>query len=84
MFVLVPMLIIAAGLTLALCIAIAGRKLSRRTGHLYCMVIAGLECMFMPFGTVLGILTILVLIRPSVRAKFGLETQTDVVLPIGK
>jgi hypothetical protein len=59
------------GLSLAICIAVAGRKLDRRTGHLYCLVIAGLECFFMPFGTVLGVLTILVLIRPSVKLMFG-------------
>ena len=33
-------------------------------------VVAGIECIFMPFGTVLGVLTLLVLMRPSVKALF--------------
>jgi hypothetical protein len=70
-FILVPLVIIVTGLTVSLCIFVAGQKLSRRTGHLYCLVIAGVECAFMPFGTVLGILTILVLTRPSVKILFG-------------
>jgi len=32
---------------------------------------AGVECMFMPFGTVLGVFTIIVLMRPSVKEIFG-------------
>ena len=31
---------------------------------------AAIECMFFPFGTVLGVLTIIVLIRPSVKPLF--------------
>ena len=70
LFVLFPLGLIAMGLTIAVSIAVAGRKLGRRTGHLYCLVVAGLECVFMPFGTVLGVLTILVLMRPSVKLLF--------------
>jgi len=69
---------IAAGLiaillmwALAIAVFTAGRKLRQRTGYLYCLVIAAFECMFMPFGTVLGIFTILVLSRPSVKTLFG-------------
>jgi hypothetical protein len=40
---------------------------------LYCLVVAGIECIFMPFGTVLGVFTIIVLMRPSVRNLFGVE-----------
>ena len=68
--ILFPLVFIVMGLTLAIHIAVAGRRLNQRTGHLYCLVIAGLECFFMPFGTVLGVLTILLLLRPSVKAMF--------------
>jgi len=56
---------------IAIAILVAGRKLSARTGHLYCLVVAGLECMFMPIGTVLGVFTIIVLLRPTVQELFG-------------
>ena len=58
------------GWTLAVAMAIAGRKLAVRRSYTYCLVVAGIECLFMPFGTVLGVFTIIVLIRPSVKALF--------------
>ncbi len=64
-------LFIIAGWTLAVLVFFAGRNLSRRTNHTFCMIIAGLECLFMPVGTVLGVFTIIVLARNSVKALFG-------------
>ena len=37
---------------------------------MYCLVMAGIECLFMPFGTVLGVFTIIVLMRESVKEMF--------------
>lgn len=71
LFIVLPLVFIAVGLTMASCIALAGRRLMQRNGHLYCLVVAGIECCFFPFGTVLGVLTILVLTRPMVRQAFG-------------
>jgi hypothetical protein len=34
------------------------------------MVIAAIQCAFTPFGTVLGVFTLIVLVRPSVKALF--------------
>jgi hypothetical protein len=34
------------------------------------MAMAGIECVFMPFGTVLGVFTIIVLVREDVKAMF--------------
>jgi hypothetical protein len=51
-------------------IVAAGVKLSRRTSRTFCLVVAGLECLNMPLGTILGIFTIIVLMRDSVRALF--------------
>jgi hypothetical protein len=48
----------------------AGRFLARRKHHLFCLVVAGVECLFFPFGTVLGVFTIIVLMRPSVQQAF--------------
>ncbi len=35
------------------------------------LVMAGIECLFMPFGTALGVFTIIVLIRDDVKTMFG-------------
>ena len=59
------------GQSLAICIIIAGRFLARRKRYLFVFVIACCECLFMPFGTVLGVFTIVLLSRESVKAAFS-------------
>jgi hypothetical protein len=68
--VVVASAIIVSGWTLAVCLMVAGRNLARRRHYTFCLVMAAIACTFMPFGTVLGVFTILVLIRPSVRVLF--------------
>lgn len=60
-------------LALAFLIGGVGWYLNRRKNYTYCIVVSALECIFVPIGTVLGILTLIVLLRPSVRELFGLE-----------
>lgn len=74
-FVIVPAIFIIGGLALAICVAGAGRRLRIHTGYTYCLVIAGIECIFMPVGTALGVFTIIVLMRPSVRELFGVDER---------
>ncbi|HUO85419.1 MAG TPA: hypothetical protein VM534_09930, partial [Thermoanaerobaculia bacterium] len=69
-FACVASLLIVFGLTFAACILTMGRFLEQRKHHTFCLVMAGVECLFMPFGTVLGVFTIIVLSRPSVKAMF--------------
>jgi hypothetical protein len=71
-FIVIPGLIILFGWTLAMLMAVAGRRLQLRTSYTYCLVVAGVECLLMPYGTILGVFTIVVLMRDSVRAIFGL------------
>ena len=60
------------GWTLAVCTVVAGRSLAQRKRYLFCLVLAGVMAMTcMPFGTVLGVFTIIVLMRPSVKQAFG-------------
>src|SRR5262245_21790256 len=62
---------ILAGWALAGLVALAGKRLAQRTHYTYCLVIAAISCMFMPMGTVLGVFTLIVLLRPSVKVLFG-------------
>lgn len=69
-------IVVGAGLMLlgwafAVFAIITGRYLARQVHYLFCMVMAAIECMFMPFGTVLGIFTIIVLAKPSVKKMFA-------------
>ena len=63
-------MMILFGLAVSASIVFAGRSLARRRHYTFCLVIAGIECMFMPFGTVLGVFTIVVLMRESVKPLF--------------
>lgn len=62
---------ILTGLTFAVGVLFAGRNLAKRTRYTFCLVMAGIECIFVPFGTVLGVLTIIVLMKEPVKAIFG-------------
>lgn len=52
------------------CNILAARHLARRANHTFTMVVAGLNCFQIPFGTALGVFTIIVLNRPSVRSAY--------------
>ncbi len=58
------------GWAATICIFLTGRFISKRTHWLFCVVVSGVACMFMPFGTVLGVFALIVLNRPSVRKLF--------------
>lgn len=69
-FVMVPLVLMVLGWSLAGCMIAAGKCLAVRRHYMFCMVMAGFECLIVPFGTVLGVFTIVVLQRPSVKAMF--------------
>jgi hypothetical protein len=49
---------------------LSGLFMQRRTHRTFSLVVAGLDCLQMPFGTILGVFTIVVLMRDSVRASY--------------
>ncbi|HXN50153.1 MAG TPA: hypothetical protein VN893_26120 [Bryobacteraceae bacterium] len=59
------------GLGFSACLALTGRFLAQRRHRLFCQVIAGINCLFLPYGTVLGVFTFMVLTRPSAQALFA-------------
>jgi hypothetical protein len=58
---------ILVGWTFAALVLIAGRCIAHRNRYTFCFVLACVECLWMPFGPCLGVFTILVLNRQSVR-----------------
>lgn len=54
----------------AACIAIGGRFLKKRKKYPFCFVAATLSCLFIPIGTILGIFTIILLMKPQVKEQF--------------
>lgn len=72
-FIGMALLMILMMWAMAVAVWLAGSRLKNRTNYTYCLVVAAVACTFMPFGTVLGVFTIIVLMRPSVKALFGIE-----------
>ena len=70
-FVGVGSFLFLLGIAMAICILIAGRCLSRRKAYSFALVMACIECLFVPFGTILGVFTIIVLSREPVKALFS-------------
>jgi hypothetical protein len=62
------------GLAMAICILIAGRSLALRKRYTFALVMACIECLFIPLGTILGVFTIVVISRESVRGLFSTAT----------
>jgi hypothetical protein len=73
-FAVIGLLLFIIGVVMAICILIAGRSLALRKRYTFALVIACIECLFVPFGTILGVFTIVALSRESVRALFSKPT----------
>jgi hypothetical protein len=57
----------------AIHLAVVGVQIRKRRWWTFCYLTGWGECLMFPFGTVLGIFTIIVLSRPSVKQLFGLH-----------
>ncbi len=71
LFVILGTSIIFLGWTFAALTLIAGRCIARKRHWTFCFVWACVQCLSIPFGTVLGVFTILVLNRASVKELFN-------------
>ncbi len=69
-FVAFALVFISVGWTVAILVFFGGRNLAVRKRYTFCLVVACVECVFMPLGTILGVFTIIVLSRPTVKALF--------------
>jgi hypothetical protein len=72
-FVVLGGAFILIGELLAILIIYSGRLIARRERYLFSFVIAALMCFFVPFGTILGVFTLIVLSRHSVKQLYGQE-----------
>jgi hypothetical protein len=70
-FTILPAIMILAGWAYAVGMVVAGNFLAKEKNYVFCLVMAAISCAFTPFGTVLGVFTIVVLMRPSVKQLFN-------------
>lgn len=70
--------IILVGWALAYFIFRAGKSLDRQENYQQCQVAAAILCLFMPFGTILGVFTLVTLSGEEVKKLFnGATTVTE-------
>ncbi len=62
---------------------LSGLLIRAKKHRTFSLVVAAINCLQIPLGTVLGAFTILVLIRGSVRMLYGDEPEPDVGLSVG-
>ena len=70
LFVAMGSCIVTCGWTLGGLNILVGRRLGQRRARTLAMVVAGINCLWVPFGTALGVFTFIVLGRDSVRQMF--------------
>lgn len=74
---------VLVGEALAALMIFTGWSLQRQRRWLFCAIVAGAECAYVPFGTLLGVFTLVVLLRPQVKRAFegGSESVNAVTPP---
>jgi hypothetical protein len=75
MFILLPIGIVVIGWMFAIAVVLNGYYIKNRRWHIYCLVVSGVESIFMPFGTILGIFSIVLLTKPEIRVLFDQENK---------
>ena len=65
------LLFFALGQALSISVFISERFLKQRRNYMFSFIFACLACAALPFGTILGVFTIIVLSRPTVKETYG-------------
>ena len=75
-FILIGVLFSIIGCTAVGLLITTGRYLTKNKHYTFCLVVAGFACLFMPLGTILGVFTFVVMLRPSVKTLFEEQMRT--------
>jgi hypothetical protein len=70
-FIGIGLLFCVLCLAFAAALGFAARSYSQHRRWTYCLVVAVIACAWFPFGTMLGVFSILTLARPETKALFG-------------
>ncbi|MDA0267936.1 MAG: hypothetical protein O2890_08330 [Cyanobacteria bacterium] len=71
MFLGFGLFFLALGLLYGLVVIGSGRCLAKRKGYWFSFVVACVECLMVPIGTVLGVFTLITLSKDTVKALYG-------------
>jgi hypothetical protein len=73
LFVGIGLFLLVLVLAYAIALIAAGRSIARQRNWVFCMVVAGLSCPWFPFGTALGVFTLVLLSKAEVKALFSAQ-----------
>ncbi len=76
-FIVLSCGVMLLGWTWAVALMFAGWYLGRCRHYLYCLVLGCSTLLFQPLGTILGVFTIILLIRPNVKRLFETGGQVE-------
>lgn len=76
LFVVMGLAFVIFGLVYSAFLIYAGRCLGKRKKHTLCVVLAAVACMSFPFGTVLGVFTLILLTKDHVKETFDKPDET--------
>ncbi len=69
-FTIIPLIFISCGVALSISMFMCSRYLEAKSNYRFCQIVSGISCIFMPFGTVLGVLTLIELSKDPIRESF--------------
>ena len=76
-FVIIGLIVSGISLAIGVAAIMSGRKMSKLNGRMFSFIFACIICPFIPFGTMLGVFTLIVLSRESVKAMFeGMSAES--------
>ncbi len=78
MFVVMGAVTVLLGWTMGILNIYSGFCLKKHKKRVFCIVIAAIDCLSFPIGTTLGVFTIVVLLRDSVKALYAAEAARHV------
>jgi hypothetical protein len=70
-FIIIALFVMLTSAVTAVLEFLEGWFLSQHRHHTFCVVVAAISCIGVPLGTILGVFTLIVLMRPSVKGGFG-------------
>lgn len=76
-FVALGVIAFLLGQIFSICIILSGRYMQQRKYYMYSFILACISCIFVPFGTALGVCTIIVLSRDSVKHMYEEQKKTS-------
>ncbi len=71
LFIIIGSLIFLIGMTIAFLIFMSGKNLRNAKRYTFCMAMACILCLMVPYGTVLGVFTIIILTKQPVKELFS-------------